>query len=312
MQCMDSASVNGYCLLYQNRKHHHLDSVPDILNLRIQTSFPRCHLLLLSYMLFFIESHTFAFSESRFVFLTSSLSESLACFFTMNRISVIRKTDPPDSNTHVVRSEPGPSVSVSVPSSTDLPEPITKDTHVAVTVTGPGPSTGGLSRPGPSNNVIHTNNTDTSNYISGDYFDYFAGNADVSGEGAEEDDKFDDDFSVTVDNVARDDNEEDDNDILGLSEGDDDIGVSDDNEDNNNENVKKKRPRRNKWDERQELKWEHLTKKCLYEVAKEDMANGVFRSYRQCANYYNLVNKTLAILIKENREYVGDGKKSQG
>ena len=224
---------------------------------------------------------------------------------------MIRKTGPPDSNTHVVRSEPGPSVSVSVPSSTDLPEPITKDTYVAVTVSGPGLSTGGSSRPGPSNNVIHTNNTDTSNYISGDYFDYFAGNADVSGEGAEEDDKLDDDDSVTVDNDARD-NEEDDNDVLGLSEGDDDIGVSDDNEDNNNENVKKKRPRRNKWDERQELKWEHLTKKCLYEVAKEDMANGVFSSIRKCAIHYNINDSTLGKLIREKREYVGDGKKSQG
>ena len=76
--------------------------------------------------------------------------------------------------------------------------------------------------------------------------------------------------------------------------------------------MKKKRPRKNKWDERQELKWEHRTIKCLYEAAKDDMANGVFSSIRKCAIHYNLNDSTLGKLIRENREYVGDGKKSQG
>ena len=76
--------------------------------------------------------------------------------------------------------------------------------------------------------------------------------------------------------------------------------------------MKKKRSRKNKWDERQELKWEHRTIKCLYEAAKDDMANGVFSSIRKCAIHYNLNDSTLGKLIRENREYVGDGKKSQG
>ena len=87
--------------------------------------------------------------------------------------------------------------------------------------------------------------------------------------------------------------------------------ISDDNDDDN-ENMKKKRPRKNKWDERQELKWEHFTKKCLYEAAKDDMANGVSISIRKCAIHYSLKDSTLRKLIRENREYVGDGKKSQG
>ena len=83
MQCMDSASVNGFCLLYQNRSHHHLDSVADILNLRMQTSFPRCHLLLSSHMLFFIESHKFAFSELSFIFLTPEYLDQLVMDYTV-------------------------------------------------------------------------------------------------------------------------------------------------------------------------------------------------------------------------------------
>ena len=76
--------------------------------------------------------------------------------------------------------------------------------------------------------------------------------------------------------------------------------------------MKKKRSRKNKWDERQELKWEHRTIKCLYEAAKDDMANGVSISIRKCAIHYSLKDSTLRKLIRENREYVGDGKKSQG
>ena len=76
--------------------------------------------------------------------------------------------------------------------------------------------------------------------------------------------------------------------------------------------MKKKRSRKNKWDERQELKWEHRTIKCLYEAAKDDMANGFFISIRKCAIYYSLKEKTLGKLIREKREYFGDGKKSQG
>ena len=226
---------------------------------------------------------------------------------------MIRKTGPPDSSTQVSMSDPGPRVPVSGPSSGDVPRSITEDAQETVAVSGPGPSTSGMSRPGPSRHVIHINNTDT--YISGENFDYFAGSADLSDDSDMDNDNDDNDTSVPVAKVDNDDSEDDDNDGPEFFEDDDDMEISDDNEDDNDKNDKNdkaKRPRRNKWDERQELKWEHFTKKCLYEAAKEDMANGVYSSIRKCANYYGLHDKTLGKLIRENREYVGDGKKSQG
>ena len=221
---------------------------------------------------------------------------------------MIRKTGPPDSRSHMSMSDPGPRVPVSGPSSGDIPRSITVDRQETVAVSGPGPSTSGMSRPGPSRHVIHINNTDT--YISGENFDYFAGSGDVSDDSDVENDNDDNDTSVPIATVDNDDGGGEDNDGTDLfGDDDDDMEVSDD---ENDKNDKTKRPRRNKWDERQELKWEHLTKKCLYEAAKEDMANGVYSSIRKCANYYGLHDKTLGKLIRENREYVGDGKKSQG
>ena len=87
------------------------------------------------------------------------------------------------------------------------------------------------------------------------------------------------------------------------------MDISDDDIDNDR---RKKRPKKSKWEERQDLKWENLTKKCLYEAAKEDMANGVYKSRKECARFYDIVPTTLGVLIKENREFIGDGKKSEG
>ena len=42
----------------------------------------------------------------------------------MERVSVIRKTDPPDSRPHVSISNPGPSVYVSVPCPGDVPRQV--------------------------------------------------------------------------------------------------------------------------------------------------------------------------------------------
>ena len=42
----------------------------------------------------------------------------------MERVSVIRKTDPPDSRPHVSMSNPGPSVYVSVPCPGDVPRQV--------------------------------------------------------------------------------------------------------------------------------------------------------------------------------------------
>ena len=131
-------------------------------------------------------------------------------------------------------------------------------------MSGPGPSTSGMSRPGPSSYVIHPNTS------------YFVGYADCSDDSEEENNNIDND-SLPVDKVALDQNEGNDDDSHDFSESDDDMVNSDDNDDDN-ENMKKKRPRKIKWDERQELKWEHLTKTCLYEAAKDDMANGDFIS----------------------------------
>ena len=70
----------------------------------------------------------------------------------MNRVSVIRKLDPPDTSKHGTISELGPDVSGIAPSSGDLPTPIPEATYTqeSVTLTGPGPSTSGVTRPGPT------------------------------------------------------------------------------------------------------------------------------------------------------------------
>ena len=98
---------------------------------------------------------------------------------------MIRKTDPPDSNSHISTSGPGPGVSASAPTSENLVSPIPEDTQERVTGLGPsksgvtstksGTSTSGVTRPGPSN---HQHSRDTNRYDSGERFDYFvvAGN----------------------------------------------------------------------------------------------------------------------------------------
>ena len=129
----------------------------------------------------------------------------------MNRISVIRKTDPPDSRSDVSRSEP--SVSVSDPSSRDSPQSTAKGTQDSLTVSGPGPSTGVISRPGCSSKDIHKNIT-RKEYNSGELFDYFVG-GNVSE--SEDDDNIDIDIDnsalQSIDNVVHDNNDENFDDI---------------------------------------------------------------------------------------------------
>ena len=204
---------------------------------------------------------------------------------------MIRRTDPPDSRSNVSTSDPGPSVSVSEHSSGDKPQPRTDDTQESMTVSGPGPSTSGVSIPGPSYQDIHK-------YNSGKHFNYFVGTDNVSE--SEDEDNNDADNSVNVD-VVHDVTERDDFDI----ESEDDIDVSDN--DAANDDKEKKKKRQSKWEKRQDLKWENLTKKCLFEAAKTDMANGVYKTKSKCAEYYDLNERTLGKLIRENREYVGDG-----
>ena len=94
-------------------------------------------------------------------------------------------------------------------------------------MSGPGPSTSGMSRPGPSSHVIHPNTSDT--YISGRKFSYFAGSADCSDDSEEENNNIDND-SLPVDKVALDHQiEGDDDDRHDFSESDDDMVNSDDN-----------------------------------------------------------------------------------
>ena len=64
----------------------------------------------------------------------------------------------------------------------------------------------------------------------------------------------------------RDDHVEDDN---------DNIEISDDDIDNDR---RKKRQKKSKWEERQDLKWENSTKKCLYEAA----SSSVIKSHKHC------------------------------
>ena len=161
---------------------------------------------------------------------------------------MIRKPDPPDSNTHISISEPGPGVSGRAPSSGDLPAPIPEATQPqeSVSVTGPDPSTSGVTRPGPSNHVIHQHSKDTNKYVPGERFDYFVGACNNSESVEDEND----------DNVVTNDVGENGTlhveEGLNMSEDDDDIDLSSSDDDD----VDKDRKKRNKWEGRQELKWE--------------------------------------------------------
>ena len=87
-------------------------------------------------------------------------------------------------------------------------------------MSGPGPSTSGMSRPGPSSLVIHPNTERK--------FSYFVGSADCSDDSEEENNNIDND-SLPVDKVALDQNEGNDDDSHDFSESDDDMVNSDDN-----------------------------------------------------------------------------------
>ena len=79
----------------------------------------------------------------------------------MNRVSVIRKTDPPDSNSHISNSGPGTGVSASAPTSENLLSPIPEDTQKSMAVTGPSPNTSVVARPGSSKTRSSTNTVQT-------------------------------------------------------------------------------------------------------------------------------------------------------
>ena len=176
-----------------------------------------------------------------------------------------------------------------------------------MTVSAPGSSTSGVSMPGPSGQGRHQHITDKNRYHSGENFDYFVGG--TGDNDSETDDDMDVNDNVNVDGIVQNEGNEAIDGLYYSESDDDDIDVVEDGDDENK--GKKKRKRRNKWEERQDLKWEHLTKKFLYEAAKDDMANGVYKSYTKCAAHYDINDKTLGKLIRENREYVGDNKKSK-
>ena len=132
-------------------------------------------------------------------------------------------------------------------------------------MTGPGPSTCGVSRPGPptrsSTNTKYSK--DTNKYVSGEGYDYFVGACNNSESVEDEnDDNVGENGTLHVEEG------------LNVSEDEDDVDLSysDDNDDD------KDRKKRRK-DKSLSGNIEHLTKKCLYEAAKEDIAKGVYKSY---------------------------------